>query len=75
VHNSIPKYAATASISTVMTISFHLNFFKKWFFSSNIIKNPKRWSIEKRKKQRENILKKDKKRRGKKKKSFKSLLK
>jgi hypothetical protein len=40
----------------------------KWFFFSNIIKSPKRWSIEKK---RENILKKEKKkkRRGRKRKA------
>jgi hypothetical protein len=34
---------------------------RKWFFSSNIIKPPRRWSIEKRKKERENVLKKENK--------------
>jgi hypothetical protein len=35
-HNSIPKYASTATISTVITIPFHVKsiekkFLKKWF--------------------------------------------
>jgi hypothetical protein len=35
-HNSIPEYASTASISTVMTMPFHVKsfekkFLKKWF--------------------------------------------
>jgi hypothetical protein len=36
---------------------------KKWFFSSNIIKTPKRRSIEKRKKERKRIEKKKRKKR------------
>jgi hypothetical protein len=45
-HNSIPEYASTASISTVKTMPFHVKpFEKKVFeeviFSSNIIKTPK----------------------------------
>jgi hypothetical protein len=33
---------------------------KKCFFNSNLIKTPKRWSIEKRKKERKHIEKKEK---------------
>jgi hypothetical protein len=44
VHNSIPEYASIASISTVMTMPFHVESFEKKFeeviFSSNIIKIP-----------------------------------
>jgi hypothetical protein len=48
-----------------------MKFLKKWFFSSNIIKTPMRRSIEKRKKNRENILKKEiKKKRGRKRKAL-----
>jgi hypothetical protein len=68
VHNSIPKYASTTSISTVMIIPFHLKqIFEEVIFSSNIIKTPRRWSIEKK---RENLLKKEKrKKRGRKRKA------
>jgi hypothetical protein len=46
VHNSIPEYVSTTNISTVMTMSFHVEPFKKKIFeevifSSNIIKTPK----------------------------------
>jgi hypothetical protein len=45
-HNSILEYASTASISTVMTMPFHVMSFEKIFFeevifSSIIIKTPK----------------------------------
>jgi hypothetical protein len=58
-------------MSIVMTMPFHLRrkFLKKWFFSSNIVKNPqvlKRWSIKKE--EREKLLKKERKKRGRKRK-------
>jgi hypothetical protein len=45
-HNSIPEYVSTTSISTAMNMPFHVKpFEKKVFeevvFSSNIIKTPK----------------------------------
>jgi hypothetical protein len=60
VHNFIPKYASTTSISIVMTIPFHVmlfekRFLKKWFFLK-YHQNPqvlKRRSIEKREKKEE----------------------
>jgi phosphosulfolactate synthase (CoM biosynthesis protein A) len=63
-HNPIPEYASTASISIVMTMPFHLKrmFLNKWFFASNIIKTPqvlKRQSI-KRRREREIIEKRKK---------------
>jgi hypothetical protein len=68
-HDPISDYASTASISTGMTMSFHLKrkFLKKWYFSSSIIKTPqvlKRQSIKKREK---NYWKKERKKRKKKK--------
>jgi hypothetical protein len=58
VHNFIPEYASTASISTVMTMAFHVKPFEKKVFEEVIFllkyhRNPqvfKRWSIEKREK-------------------------
>jgi hypothetical protein len=58
VHNFIPEYASTASISTVMTMAFHVKPFEKKVFEEVIFllkyhQNPqvfKRWSIEKREK-------------------------
>jgi hypothetical protein len=72
VYNSIPEYVSTASISTVMTMPFHINPFEKKVFEEVIFllkyhQNPevlKRWSIEK--KERKNIEKKDKRKRKKK---------
>jgi hypothetical protein len=66
-HNSIPEYASTTSISTVMTMSFHVKPFEKKVFEEEIFllkyyQNPqvfKRRSIEK--KEREKVLKKEKK--------------
>jgi hypothetical protein len=45
-HNPIPKYASTASISTLMTNPFHAipfekKVFKEVIFSSKIFKPPK----------------------------------
>jgi hypothetical protein len=58
VHNFIPEYVSTASISTVMTMAFHVKPFEKKVFEEVIFllkyhRNPqvfKRWSIEKREK-------------------------
>jgi hypothetical protein len=84
-HNSIPEYASTASISLVMTMPLHVKPFEKKVFEevSFLLKyhqNPqvlKKWSIEKR--EREKLLKKEKRekkeKKRKKKKSFKSLFK
>jgi hypothetical protein len=81
-HNSIPEYASTASISIVMTMPLHVKPFEKKVFEevSFLLKyhqNPqvlKKWSIEKR--EREKLLKKEKgkkrKKKRKKKKSSKS---
>jgi hypothetical protein len=72
VYNSIPEYVSTASISTVMTMPFHINPFEKKVFEEVIFllkyhQNPevlKRWSIEK--KERKSIEKKrQKKKKGK----------
>jgi hypothetical protein len=64
VHNSIPKYATTASISIIMTMPFHVMTFEKKFlkkeFSPQIPSKPpspqemeqKEKSIEKEKKER-----------------------
>jgi hypothetical protein len=57
-HNSILEYASTASISTVMTMPFHVKPFEKKVFEEVIFlfkyhQNPqvlKRQSIEKREK-------------------------
>jgi hypothetical protein len=72
-HNSIPEYASTASISIVMTMTFHVipsekRFLKKRFSSQISSKppSPQETSIEK---------KKEKEEKGKRKKSSKSLLK
>jgi hypothetical protein len=87
VYNSIPEYVSTASISTVMTMPFHINPFEKKVFEEVIFllkyhQNPevlKRWSIEK--KERKSIEKKRqkkkerKRKKRKKKKSSKSLFK
>jgi hypothetical protein len=84
-HNSIPEYASTASISLVMTMPLHVKPFEKKVFEevSFLLKyhqNPqvlKKWSIEKR--EREKLLKKEKRekkeKKRKKKKSSKSLFK
>jgi hypothetical protein len=74
VHNSIAEYAATASISTVMTMSFYVKPFEKKVFEEVIFllkyhQNPqvlKRQSIENKK--REKVLKKKKKKRRRKRK-------
>jgi hypothetical protein len=71
-HNSIPKYVFTVSISTVMTMSFHVKTFEKKVFQEVIFllkyhQNPqvlKRRSIEKREKK---VLKKKEQRKGKRK--------
>jgi hypothetical protein len=71
-HNSIPEYASTANISTVMTMPIHVKPFEKKVFAEVIFllkyhQNPqvlKRRSIEKK---REKILKKEKERERKKK--------
>jgi hypothetical protein len=74
VHNSIAEYASTASISTVMTMSFYVKPFEKKVFKEVIFllkyhQNPqvlKRQSIENKK--REKVLKKKKKKRRRKRK-------
>jgi hypothetical protein len=74
VHNSIAEYASTASISTVMTMSFYVKPFEKKVFEEVIFllkyhQNPqvlKRQSIENKK--REKVLKKKKKKRRRKRK-------
>jgi hypothetical protein len=86
-HNSIPEYVPTASISTVVTMPLHVKPFEKKGFEEVIFllkyhQTPqvlKRWSIEKK---REKILKKRRKKKKerkrkkrKKKKSSKSLFK
>jgi hypothetical protein len=66
-HNYIPEYASTASISTVMTMQFHVKPFEKNVFEEVIFllkyhENTqvlKRRSIEKK---REKALRKEKKR-------------
>jgi hypothetical protein len=66
VHNSIPEYASTVSISTVMTMSFHVKPFEKKIFEEVIFllkyhPNPqvlKRRSIEKKRKSTEKKKKK-----------------
>jgi hypothetical protein len=66
VHNSILKYASTASISIVMTMPLHVKPFEKKVFEEVIFllkdhRPPpalKRWSIEKR--ERKNIEKRKK---------------
>jgi hypothetical protein len=66
-HNSIPEYVPTASISTVVTMPLHVKPFEKKGFEEVIFllkyhQTPqvlKRWSIEKK---REKILKKEEKR-------------
>jgi hypothetical protein len=66
VHNSIPEYASTASISTVMTMPFHVKPFEKKVFEEVVfllkyhqnLQVLKRRSIEKK---REKVLKKEKK--------------
>jgi hypothetical protein len=88
VHNSIAEYASTASISTVMTMSFYVKPFEKKVFEEVIFllkyhQNPqvlKRQSIENKK--REKYWKKRKRKeeererkKRKKKKSSKSLFK
>jgi hypothetical protein len=73
-HNSIPEYASTANISTVMTMSFYVKPFEKKVFKEVIFllkyhQNPqvlKRQSIENKK--REKVLKKKKKKRRRKRK-------
>jgi hypothetical protein len=57
-HNSIPEYVSTASISTIMTLSFHVKPFENKVFEEVIFllkyhQNPqvlKKQSIEKKKK-------------------------
>jgi hypothetical protein len=69
-HNSIPEYVPTASISTVVTMPLHVKPFEKKGFEEVIFllkyhQTPqvlKRWSIEKK---REKILKKRRKKREK----------
>jgi hypothetical protein len=86
VHNSIPEYASTTSISTVMTIPFHVKPFEKKVFEEVICllkyhQNPhvpKRRSIEKKERKsierkREKKEKERKRKKRKKKKSSKSL--
>jgi hypothetical protein len=84
-HNSIPEYASTASIFLVMTMPLHVKPFEKKVskevsFLLKYHQNPqvlKKWSIEKR--EREKLLKKEKRekkeKKRKKKKSSKSLFK
>jgi hypothetical protein len=81
VHNFIPEYVSTASISTVMTMAFHVKPFEKKVFEEVTFllkyhQNPPSFQeMEHRKKRK--ILKKEKKRKRKKKekKSSKSLFK
>jgi hypothetical protein len=69
VHNSILEYASTASISTVMTMPFHVKPFEKKVFEEVIFllkyhQSPrvlKRWSIEK---ERKSIEKRKRKRKA-----------
>jgi hypothetical protein len=53
VHNSIPEYASTTSISTVMTMTFHIKPFEKKVFKEVIfpqisLKAPSRQETEHR---------------------------
>jgi hypothetical protein len=65
-HNSIPEYASTVSITTVMTMSFHGKPFEKKVFEEVIFllkyhQKPqvlKRRSIEKKKKKKEEEIEK-----------------
>jgi hypothetical protein len=67
VHNSIPEYASTVGISTVMTMPIHVNPFEKKVFEEVIFllkyhQNPqvlKRLSIKREREKK--ILKKEKK--------------
>jgi hypothetical protein len=68
-HNSIPEYVSTASISTIMTLSFHVKPFENKVFEEVIFllkyhKNPqvlKKQSIEKKKKGKRKNKRKEKK--------------
>jgi hypothetical protein len=68
-HNSIPEYVSTTSISTAMNTPFHVKPFEKKVFEEVVFllkyyQNPqvlKRWSVEKR--EREKILIKEKRER------------
>jgi hypothetical protein len=75
-HNSIPEYASTASISTVMTMPFDVKPFEKKVFKEVIFllkyhQNPqvlKRQSIEKKRKSIEKRKNEKRKKRGRKRK-------
>jgi hypothetical protein len=86
-HNSIPEYVSTTSISTAMNTPFHVKPFEKKVFEEVVFllkyyQNPqvlKRWSVEKREREK-NIEKREKRKKEQmekreKKKSFKSLFK
>jgi hypothetical protein len=80
VHNSIPKYATTASISIIMTMPFHVMTFEKKFlkkeFSPQIpSKPPSPQEMEQKEKSIEKEKKRKKKEKKKKNKSSKSLFK
>jgi hypothetical protein len=79
VHNSIPEYVSTASISIVMAMPFHVKPFEKKVFEEVIFllkyhQNPqvlKRWIIEKREKNIEKREKEKERKRNKRKKKEK----
>jgi hypothetical protein len=66
VHNSIPEYVSTASISTVMTMTFHVKPFEKKVFEEVIFllkyhRNPQVLKRRSREKKREKSIEKQKK--------------